>query len=257
MLTHPRRNRPISDMRFVPFEYAGPTGPTGYTGYTGAASTAVGETGPTGYTGPGNFTGYTGYTGSTGFTGYTGYTGAGNFTGFTGYTGYTGYTGAGNFTGFTGYTGYTGATGYTGYTGGSAQNIVIKNSPTDQTASGVLITKVAGMTLAFGETVYFSRAGKANKAFQTSGSYPAIGIIHSAAAAGSVAGILVHGTLKNVSGFNLTSIGGAIYLSTLTAGGLDIIRPHNSGNILQILGRVSPDADTIYFAPSPDYFTIT
>lgn len=257
------RRRKILDRRYVPFTVAGPIGATGYTGPSSSTPGSTGYTGYTGYTGTGAFTGYTGYTGPNGPTGYTGYTG---FTGPTGYTGYTGYTGAGNFTGYTGYTGATGYTGYTGYTGftgytgaagSTTGNLTIKNAPTDQTGSGLLITKTAGGVLAFGNVVYFSSRGKANKAIaNVVGSYPAVGIVVSAAAVGSVAGILVQGTITDVAGYNLT-VGGTIYLSTLTAGGVTQILPHNTNDAVQVLGVAGPTSDNLYFAPSPDYITRT
>jgi len=244
----------------------GPTGPTGadssvtgptgasITGPTGAASTVTGPTGAS-ITGPtGADSSVTGPTGAS-ITGPTG--AASTVTGPTGPS-VTGPTGAAStVTGPTGPS-VTGPTGpsVTGPTGPTGPTITLTETMTsDTTATGIIVSKTAGESVAFGDTVYFKSDGKAWKTnAATATLFPAQAMAIATITTGNTGNFLLYGTARK-DAWNWT-IGGIIYLDS-SAGGMTQTPPSTTDYCVQVLGVCHPNADTVFFNPDQNYITHT
>ena len=250
VLTNPTTTGPTGAASTV----TGPTGPS-VTGPTGAASTVTGPTGPTGPTGADSEV--TGPTGPS-VTGPTGPTGAdSSVTGPTGAS-ITGPTGAAStVTGPTGPS-VTGPTGpsVTGPTGPTGPTITLTETMTsDTTATGIIVSKTAGESVAFGDTVYFKSDGKAWKTnAATATLFPAQAMAIATITTGNTGNFLLYGTARK-DAWNWT-IGGIIYLDS-SAGGMTQTPPSTTDYCVQVLGVCHPNADTVFFNPDQNYITHT
>jgi hypothetical protein len=194
--------------------------------------------------------------GAEGGTGGTGGTGATGSTGATGATGGTGGTGA---TGLTGNTGSTGTTGPTGATGATGTAVTFDAAIADQAASGVLLPVTFGAALVTGQAIYLQTGstGNAVAACATAGGpFPAVGVVTNVGATGATGNVLVHGLMRDDTRYNFSTLGGAVYLGTASAGALTQTQPSATDQAIQVVGRAYAQR-ILYVAPSPDYLTHT
>lgn len=202
--------------------------------------------GATGATGP------AGVTGSTGPNGVTGVTGATGPTGVTGATGPTGPTGTNGVTGVTGVTGVMGVTGATG----PGSTLTITEAPSNQTATGTIISLTAGETLALGDLLYFKSDGKVWKAkADSTTTIPVMGLALASASANGSVSVLLNGIYRDDSLYAWT-VGGVVYISAATSGAGTQTAPTATDNVSQVVG-IATHADRIYFNPQLPYWTHT
>jgi len=136
--------------------------------------------------------------------------------------------------------------------GGDATKLMMSGGlGTDDTWAGAIITNLnAGATIAQWDAVYLGSASKWLLADANgSGTYPALGIVTSAANDTDPVTVVTHGTIRNDAW--AWTPGGTLYLS-LTAGGLTQTAPSTDGEILQVVGTALT-ADIIEVNPSSDY----
>ena len=114
--------------------------------------------------------------------------------------------------------------------------------------NGTIISGTAGETLAFGDMVYIKSDGKFWKGLGTSASTtPIVGMAMGAITASNTGNILITGIIRNDS-WSLT-VGGAIYLSVSTGGGMTQTQPSTAGQFVQIIGYAL-SATNILFNPN-------
>lgn len=232
----------------------GQTGATGATGGTGnTGNTGAGVAGPAGNTGNTGLTGNTGTTGPTGAAGATGSTGPTGATGTTGPTGAVGNTGG---TGGTGATGLTGGTGGTGGTGATGATLVLTETPSDQTATGVTVVLTFGATCATGTALYYTSAGKVDKANATGiATMPCMGIALAAVNNNGTGSVLIGpGIYRDDTNLNFSTIGGLVYPSDTTAGGFTQTQPSATDHVVQAVGIATATHRMLFF---PDYTYLT
>jgi hypothetical protein len=123
----------------------------------------------------------------------------------------------------------------------------------DHTAEGLASTETAGENLVFGDIVYDKSDGKVWKAdANAAGLFPATGVALGTINTDATGAILRLGMVRDDT-YNWT-IGAKLYLST-TAGALTATQPTATDDCIQVLATCRKNADTIWFNPSPDYFT--
>lgn len=177
-----------------------------------------------------------------------------NANGYMQYVGNTGATGATGQTGPTGSTGSTGPTGVSGATGVSVSPIG-ETEGSDHTATGLKKTATAGENLVFGDVCYMKSDGKMWKAdANAAGLYPATAMALETINANASGSFLLQGQARDDTW--AWTIGGVIYLST-TPGAMTQTQPAATDDVIQVIGVAFPNADTMYFNPSPDYITHT
>lgn len=140
-----------------------------------------------------------------------------------------------------------GPAGARGATGPAA----ITAPQTDGSYEGITIPAVAGETLAQWDAVYLESDSKAWKADANgTGTYPAVGVVTTAAAADDAIRVLVVGLWRDDAAF---TAGETYYLST-TAGLLTTTQPSATDDVIQVVGRALT-ANVLYVNPSADYMT--
>jgi collagen type VII alpha len=184
--------------------------------------------------------------GPTGTSGYSGYSGTNGATGTSGYSGYSGYSGIGT-------------SGYSGFSGVATLNA----TPADTTASGLIVSLIAGEAIAAGDLVYYKSDGRVWKAKADSNTtMPAIGLATAAqGSAGSSVTVLVNGYYQNAALYNWTVGGqasaaaGLLYVSAATGGAATQTRPATTGNQVQIVG-FGATADIAFINPNSTYVEV-
>jgi hypothetical protein len=123
----------------------------------------------------------------------------------------------------------------------------------DDTASGVKIDLTAGESLAMGDPVYIKSDGKVWKAdADTAGTFPAIGLAITTAAANATVTVLLLGIARHDAW--AWTVGGIVYLST--SSGLTQTQPSATDNAIQIIG-IADAATRIYVNPQLVWITHT
>lgn len=134
------------------------------------------------------------------------------------------------------------------HTQNTDETINLEDQPSsDETATGIKGTFVAGENVVFGEVCYMksdSKFWKADADAESTG--PAIAMALASINADASGSFLFHGLVRDDT-WNWT-VGGKIYLDT-AAGALTQTAPSGSGDIVQVVG-VATHADRIYFNPS-------
>lgn len=135
-----------------------------------------------------------------------------------------------------------------------ATDIAVTAAPgSDDTASGVKIDLTAGESLAMGDPVYIKSDGKVWKAdADTAGTFPAIGLATTTAAANATVTVLLLGIARHDAW--AWTVGGIVYLST--SSGLTQAQPSATDNAIQIIG-IAPHADRLYVNPQLVWITHT
>ena len=123
----------------------------------------------------------------------------------------------------------------------------------DDTASGITVDLTAGESVAMGDPVYIKSDGKVWKAdADTAGTFPAIGLAVTTAAANATVTVLLLGFARHDAW--AWTVGGIVYLST--SSGLTQTQPSATDNAIQIIG-VAPHADRLYVNPQLVWITHT
>ena len=123
--------------------------------------------------------------------------------------------------------------------------------------SGIVETGTAGAALSFGELVYRatadSRWEKAKADVAATSSLEAGICVLAAAGDGSATTILKWGKVRADALYPTFTVGAPVYISAATAGLPTSTAPTGTTNfVVRIVGHAE-DANTIFFAPSPDY----
>ena len=136
----------------------------------------------------------------------------------------------------------------------AAMAVIANVQAADVTVSGITRTGTAGENLAFGDICYMKSDGNLWKADANAASlFPAKAMATATITATNSGTFLMVGQARN-DAWNWT-IGGTVYLST-TAGSMTQTAPTATDDCVQVLGVAFPNADTVYFNPSPDYITL-
>lgn len=130
----------------------------------------------------------------------------------------------------------------------------VTEQPANQTATGVIVSLVAGEALTLGNPVCLKSDGFAWKAAATSGLYPAFGLALASVAASARLNILLCGIYRDDALYNWT-VAGQVYLSA-TAGAATQAQPSATDNAIQSLG-IATHADRLYFNPDLTWVTHT
>jgi hypothetical protein len=121
----------------------------------------------------------------------------------------------------------------------------------DHTWSGEIDTQLVGMSVAFGDLLYFNWTDKEWKKAQATGSntMPGLRIALETKIDGDTCKMLVKGYLRDDSAFEFA--GAMIYVSAATAGLMTSTAPSTTGQQVQRVG-VAKSADILFFSPSID-----
>ncbi len=121
----------------------------------------------------------------------------------------------------------------------------------DDTATGVHVALTAGESLAMGDPVYFKSDGKVWKGdADTAGTFPAMGLATTTAAANASVTVLLLGIARH-DAWSWT-VGGLVYLST--SSGLTQTQPSATDNAVQVIG-IATHADRLFVNPQLVYLT--
>jgi len=121
----------------------------------------------------------------------------------------------------------------------------------DHTWSGEIDTQLVGMSVAFGDLLYFNWTDKEWKKAQATGSntMPGLRIALETKIDGDTCKMLIKGYIRDDSAFEFA--GAMIYVSATTAGLMTSTAPSTAGQQVQRVG-VAKSADILFFDPSID-----
>jgi len=121
----------------------------------------------------------------------------------------------------------------------------------DHTWSGEIDTQLVGMSVAFGDLLYFNWTDKEWKKAQATGSntMPGLRIALETKIDGDTCKMLIKGYIRDDSAFEFA--GAMIYVSATTAGLMTSTAPSTAGQQVQRVG-VAKSADILFFDPSVD-----
>jgi hypothetical protein len=118
----------------------------------------------------------------------------------------------------------------------------------DLTSSATLATLTAGENLVFGEICYFKSDGKLWKSDADATTTMPVRAMSLATISGDAVGVFAkRGYVRN-DAWNLT-VGGDVYASAATTGGISQTAPSGSGDQVQIIAYAH-SADVVYFSPN-------
>jgi hypothetical protein len=121
----------------------------------------------------------------------------------------------------------------------------------DHTWSGEIDTQLVGMSVAFGDLLYFNWTDKEWKKAQATGSntMPGLRIALETKIDGDTCKMLIKGYIRDDSAFEFA--GAMVYVSAVTAGLMTSTAPSTAGQQVQRVG-VAKSADILFFSPSID-----
>lgn len=129
-------------------------------------------------------------------------------------------------------------------------NILLKDQPaTDHTASGIIANLTAGTALAFGDICYMGADAKMEKGDADAVANSTIWAmcIDATIAEDAAGNFLLVGFARDDT-WNWGTLGGTLYLDTVTAGGMTQTAPSGADDVVKIVGYAIT-ADIIYFNP--------
>jgi len=129
-----------------------------------------------------------------------------------------------------------------------ANKTIFNPSPSDSTASGMVITDTAGTALKFHDVCYIGTDGRMEKADANTDGHIPMFLCIDVIADGSTGLFLTEGFVCEVEDFEFANIGVPVYLSE-TAGALTVTKPTTASCNIWIIG-ITTHKDRFYFKPS-------
>lgn len=136
--------------------------------------------------------------------------------------------------------------------------VLINNLSGDGTFSGIIQSGTAGVTLVFGDLVYFAAGDSRWKladadAVSTSGPVK-LGMVLNGGGNGDDIIVLLTGNIRADALFPTLTVGAPVYVST-TAGAIQTAPPSGSNDVVRIIGYGNT-ANELYFKPDNTYIEL-